>query len=501
MSAIAKSARSALALIATFGVSTIDRIILTGVMLRLWGTDRFSDWTTLTAATALLAVCELGFQVYLGNMLSRAHLRGRRRVFNRIVGWGITFYLGLFCLIVLGCGVLVLSTDLRTAFALRTMDGRWVFLLLALYQGMRLTRTSLTQVMRGRGELHLHLWTDVRVQVAIMAAVIAAMFLGASPVVVAAIYGATEIVIGTLWTIGAVRRRYPDVPIRPRAPGWAATQHTARNLGWYGTQTLVTNGMLNLPVLVAAWLGMTGPAVAAFVTQRTLVNFGRTLCSTLSMAAGVELANLSQTRADASYRTGVYALARFNAGFAALMTGGLIIFGNDIMAAWTGVPDLGSRVMLLTMLVPVAVMAPVVPLQMVSLYAGFPRPQAIGGIVQAVIGLVTCVVFGQWFGIVGVVAGVALGEVVGQGIVFPLLAARRLQVPFAGVVLSSLIVFVGGLAWSWGVGLLAVRGGQDGLVGFLVALAVWGVLGALPVILACLPASVWRRLPLRRRRQ
>lgn len=496
-----KSARSALALIATFGISTVDRIILTGVMLRLWGTDRFSDWTTLSAATALLAVTELGFQVYLGNMLSRAHMRGRRRVFNRIVGWGIAFYLGLFCLIVICCGVLALSGDLRAAFALRTMDGRWVFLLLALYQAMRLSRTSLTQVMRGRGELHLHLWTDVRVQVAIMGAVIAAIFLGASPVAVAAIYLATEIAIGTLWTIGAVRRRYPDVPIRPRAPGWAATQRTARNLGWYGTQMLVTNGMLNLPVLVAAWLGMAGPAVAAFVTQRTLVNFGRTLCSTLSMAAGVELANLSQTQADASYRTGVHALARFNAGFAALMTGGLMVFGNGIMALWTGVPDLGSRVMLLTMLVPVAVMAPVVPLQMVSLYAGFPRPQAIGGIVQSIIGLAACIELGLRFGIVGVVAGIALGEVVGQGIVFPLLAARRLQVPFGGVVLSSLVVFVGGVAWSWVVGLLALGGGRDGMVGFLIALALWGMLGALPVVLACLPASVWRRLPLRRIRQ
>lgn len=501
MSLITKSVRSGAALIATFGITTVDRVILTAVMIRLWGTDSFSDWTTLSAATGLLAISEFGFQIYLGNMLSRAHLHGRQRVFNRIVGWGIAFYLGLFCLITVGCGALVLSTDLRTTFALRTMDGGWVFMLLALYQAMRLTRTSLTQVMRGRGELYLHLWTDVRVQVSIVFAVMTSILMGASPVIVAGIYVVTEIIVGTLWTIIAVRRRYPEVPVRPLRPGWKVTKHTARNLGWYGTQTVVTNGMLNLPVLVAAWLGLTGPAVVAFVIQRTLVNFGRTLCSTLSMAAGVELANLSQMRADASFHTGVHALARFNAGFAALMTGGLMLFGSDIVAVWTGASDLGSRLMLLTMLIPVAIMAPIVPLQMVSLYAGFPRPQAIGGIVQAVIGLIACIGLGHWLGIIGIVAGVAIGEIVGQGIVFPLLAARRLNVPFGGIVLSSMLVFAIGLAWSSGVGILVLRNGQGDATGLFAALALWGTVGALPVVLACLPASVWRRLPLWRMRR
>src|SRR5687767_14232242 len=92
MSLIVRSARNFSVQVAQFGVTILDRVLLTGLLIRAWGVDSFSDWTTVQSFIGLLVMAVLGFQTYLGNLLSRAGARGQLRAFSRIVAYALVFY-------------------------------------------------------------------------------------------------------------------------------------------------------------------------------------------------------------------------------------------------------------------------------------------------------------------------------------------------------------------------------------------------------------------------
>ena len=58
-------------------ISIGDRFLLTAILLRMWPTDLFADWTTLMAWSGLLSLADLGFVIFVGNRLQKA--LGRRR--------------------------------------------------------------------------------------------------------------------------------------------------------------------------------------------------------------------------------------------------------------------------------------------------------------------------------------------------------------------------------------------------------------------------------------
>ena len=52
----------------------LDRLLLAGLMIRIWGLDAFTDWSVITSASALFGICELGMQLHFLNQIGRAHV-------------------------------------------------------------------------------------------------------------------------------------------------------------------------------------------------------------------------------------------------------------------------------------------------------------------------------------------------------------------------------------------------------------------------------------------
>lgn len=474
-------------IVATFA----DRIVLTAVLIRAWGVDVFSDWTTVMAAASLLLLSEFGFQILLGNTLVRAEARGRTRVFQRLVGIGLFFYMAVgFGVIGIVAGIALLA-DVGALFELRgTAGAATVFLILGLYQTLRLVRSGITQVFRGKSEVHQLVWTEVRGQAAALPLAAAAAWTGSGPIVVAAIYLLSEVMFGELWAIWLVRRRFPEIRLRPIVPSAAELRALVRTLPWYGWIQATTILTLQLPVLIIAWLGLGGPPLIAFVVQRMLVNFGKLLSTAVTMAIGIELADISG-RASAEQRTeGVRLLARAGTALAALLIAGLLSFGEPLVRFWTGQEGLGSFAILFWLLLPVVVIAPAVPLQMLTFFAGRPKPQAAASLVQLAVGVPLAVVAGSLYGVVGVAFGIAIGEALGLGVVLPLLAARRAEVRYWALLGECALLLAAALLWSglvgWAVAILLPVGTIAGLAG---AIALWSAAAALPVMLLGLPAS------------
>ncbi len=472
-------------------VTFADRIVLTAVLIRAWGVDVFSDWATVMAGTGLLLLSEFGFQMLLGNTLVRAGGRGRARVFQRLVGIGLFFYVVVgFAVLAIVVGIFLFG-DVGAMFELRGMAGAaTVFLILGLYQVLRVARSGIIQVFRGKGQAYQLIWTDARAQAAAIPLAVAAAWAGGGPIAVAAIYLVTEVIIGELWAIWLVRRRFPDVRLRPVRPSMAEMQALARTLPWYGWLASATILMLQLPVLIIAWLGLGGPPLIAFVVQRMLVNFGKLLSNAVSLAIGIELADIS-ARASAAERTeGVRLVARAGTALAALLIAGLLSFGDPLIRFWTGEEELGSFAILFWLLLPMVVIAPAVPLQMLTIYVNRPKPQAAASLVQIVVGVSLAAIAGSMYGVAGVAFGVAMGEALGLGVVLPLLAARRVQVRYWALLAECAVLLAMALLWSGPIGWAAtLLFAVDTIPGLAAAIAGWTLTAALPVMLLGLPAS------------
>ncbi len=491
-----RASRNFLSQLAMLGVSFADRILFTGLLLRAWGTDTFSDWATLLAAGNLLVASEFGYQIVLGNSLVKAANRGRRRAFNRLVGLGMFFYLALCTALLTGMAAFVLTADLRKFFELVAIPRPVaVFAPIVGYVCLRIARTGLTQIYRGKGEVHRIMWTEVRAMAAIFVVAAVAVVRGAGPQTVALIYLGVEAAVGGIWTLAVIRRGFADVALAPRLPRMPEVREIAAKLPWYGWFGTVNHVMVQVPVLLVAWLGLGGAPLTALVVQRTLVNFGKNIIGAVSLAVGIEIADAGGAADSPERKQAIFLLARSNVALAALMAAGLLSLGDSVVGAWTGRPDLGSWSILFWLLFPVVLSGPAIPLQIVTFYAGVPRPQAIASAAQVFVGLTAAWLAGIRFGAAGVAFGIGLGEAVGMGIVLPILAASHASVRYLDLLRECAAFFVGALAWGglagWGVDQVFDLGEPYQLVA---GLACWVAVGAVPVVVASIPRPLRVRL-------
>src|SRR5688572_11215875 len=72
-----------------------DRIIVIGILLRVWDADTYADWATILAAAGLISMGEFGLNVYFGNKWQHAYAYRDERAFQRIISVSLSVYLML----------------------------------------------------------------------------------------------------------------------------------------------------------------------------------------------------------------------------------------------------------------------------------------------------------------------------------------------------------------------------------------------------------------------
>jgi O-antigen/teichoic acid export membrane protein len=71
--------------IVSLGAGVFDRIVLIGLLLRMWGADTFGAYAVVQSWAGLLLIVELGAQIYFQNEEQHAYVRGDAVAFRRIV--------------------------------------------------------------------------------------------------------------------------------------------------------------------------------------------------------------------------------------------------------------------------------------------------------------------------------------------------------------------------------------------------------------------------------
>jgi hypothetical protein len=476
---------------AGFAVSLIDRLFVTAILLRLWGVNQFSDWTTLIAAVGMLSFADLGLLFYFGNGFQKTTLEGDGRGFQRMVE------LSLYCYAIysLALGALALTAifavspkTLLSLTSLTPTASVVALFILVLYQVSAFARSSISQIYRGYNRYGISLYVGLVPRVLLALFSVGVGFAGGGIVALATAYLIIDLVAGWALMLADLRRRYPEVRFRMSRPTWAELRDVFTHIKWLAISASAPIAWLNIPVLLIAYFGLSGLPLVAFVLTRTMVNLGRQTVQLASVAVGVELA-------DDRFRGWSDGLAaRLSAVGAALTSisgaaaAALYLFGPVVLKLWTGKSGLFDGVMMAALLLPAVLVAPLLPLANLMMLSGTPRPPAIAHGVQIVAGLLAGALMIPAFGVTGLAVGLAVGEVLAQCLVFPLVARSAIPLAVYRGIVISIVKGGAAAAWSGIVALLCVRLlAAPSIAFFLVAALAWTVLGLAPPLILALP--------------
>lgn len=124
------------------------------------------------------------------------------------------------------------------------------------------------------------------------------------------------------------------------------------------------------------------------------------------------------------------------------------------------------------------------------MFGGAPRSLAIASLVQLAIGLPLCYALASYHGAVGAATGLAVGEVVGIGVVLPALAARDAKIRYVRHFGRCLFAMAATGVWCLVMG--QVVGNLVDIqtpMGLLVGGMVWGLIGFVPAVVLAIPPT------------
>ena len=102
MASLRRATSNIAAQVVSLAAGVFDRIVLVGLLLRVWGAETFADYAIVQSWAALLLMVELGAQIYFQNEEQRAFVRDDKPRFRRLA----SIHLGLSLAVVVPLALL-----------------------------------------------------------------------------------------------------------------------------------------------------------------------------------------------------------------------------------------------------------------------------------------------------------------------------------------------------------------------------------------------------------
>jgi hypothetical protein len=482
--------------IVSLAAGVFDRIVLIGLLLRMWGADLFGGYAVVQSWAGLLLMVELGAQIYFQNEEQRAYVIGDTAAFRRIVAT----HQGLSLLVV--APLMALFTALVASGGadgvlhipgLNLGDARWILWLLGMGNLLSVLRAPSSVVFSATGDFAWVTLASAGVTALNSSAAFAAVYLGAPPLVVAALFFA-------LYGVGALaffqievrarRREWMAAPALPTRAEFAATFHHVK---WFALQMIAPTVWLQTPILVFAAHGVAGSEIAAFLLMRTMVNQIRQSFQFASVGAGLEIATFSHAGDFARAWAITAEVGRMTTMLAAAFVGGILAFGPTVTYYWAGEGNLYDVRIAAAMLLPLLVIAPMQQPVALLQYTNRSREVGLLRLGLVVFGPIGCGVGEALGGAPGLAAGLGIAELLAYGALAPRLARMQAFNGFLRYLGRTLALGVAATALCLGAALAIHAWIQPvGLAPFIGEVLLWGCAVVLPILFAALPHNLRR---------
>ena len=498
MASLKRMTSNVAAQIFAVAASLIDRIILVGFLIRGWGADVFADYSVIQSASTLLMIAELGIQIYFQNIQQAAFVAGDKTAFRRAAA----VHLGVILIIVTSLTLilsLLTATGATDGFLhLNQIDrraARLVLWLMGVGNLLTIVRSTTTAIYSATGHFAFTVvMTAVALIVTTLASIVAVLF-GAGPTTLAAIYLVVSGAGSLAYFFRDIIRRFPEWVSPPALPTGRELREAVSHLKWFSLQIIAPTVWLQAPVLVFDAWSVSGRDIASFLLIRTMVNQIRQAFQFATIGAGIEIAPLAH-RGDfhgawkLSARIGLMTTV-----LCGVMVAAVLVFGQDVTRFWVGDATLFSPQIAIFLLAPllaiVFLQQPVALLQ----YANLSLAPGLQRLLQIILGPLLCILGQKFYGVTGVVVGLAISEIVGNWALLPLLAGMTM---FSGFLRYCFAAAGAGLAaaavsLAVGYGLMRLYPASS-LLALALKMGVWTLLTLAPMMLATLPGQVRQSL-------
>ena len=316
-------------------ISVFDRVVLTGVLYRVWGEPIFKSWSAVVAGAGLISLFEFGFNLYFNNRITMDVERGDVNSARHIYFLGNT----IFALCALA-GIVVLALLLHFEWTgtriVAEQEAKLALILLAVGTALRISGCSSYALYRanrqyGRLTIILAIGEVLRIGLTIIAVLLGGGVLWAAAATIGAVASVQYIFI-----IRDARQRF-----EPHRIGFARLNGS--DIGEvlpvsaaYFAQNVPLLLLMHLPVLALLEMHASAGLVVAFVLMRTLTGLPRTILQALGIITGQECGRRIAVGDQAGALATLNPSARAFAVLSGLATGLLLGAGREIGTLWTG---------------------------------------------------------------------------------------------------------------------------------------------------------------------
>lgn len=473
-----RTARNFSAQLATLAVGLLDRLLITGLLVQIWGPDRFGEWALILSFAGLAQLADLGLNIFYGNTWQRMVAVGDHSGLARLVR------VALFVALMQGAALLAVFAVTTLLLPLNG-ESRVALLLLSLSSIANVMRGSVSQLYRAHGAFARGTLVGVMPLLGGVLAGFATLWTSGGMVMLAALHLLSQLPLGWGLMLADLKRRHPGITFRPAWTVRSEILAIADGVKWLAPQQMAPVIWLQAPVLLLGAFGITGAPLAGFILMRSLVGLSRQLATMLSNAGGVEVATSYHRGDEESVQAGIRSISRLVSVLAAASGAALIAFGDAFVSLWTGSDTLFDGGTMAWLVLGALAAASSAPLASFMIYAGQTRAITMALAVQGLVGLGFSAVLVLPYGVPGVAAGLALGEICGFGLLLPRLAG---QTPW-----RSTVTAFADAGWCLASALIVNEALNPATAGELVsALILWSLVGPLPLLCACGTLNVSR---------
>jgi O-antigen/teichoic acid export membrane protein len=409
-------AKNSFANLARFAVSVLAAMLVPPFLTRRLSHDMYAAWVLILQVSAYAAIFELGLQAAISKFVAQHHAAEDHAGTSSVVSTAMALLGGSAVLALICVGVLVwqvphLFGQLTPALVHEVRLG---ILLVGGSIALALPTTAFASSFQGVQRYSVPMAIGGGSQLLSAVAIVVAVFLHASLVVMGACVGAITLAAGFV-QVGAWRKYLTHIRI---SVSGVTRQMTRTILGYCAAMSVMSLAMLLISGLDTTIVGhfefkATGfYAIAASLTNFVILTAGAVFSPLLPAAS--ELAALGD-------RAGVASLTLRSTrycGVLLVLTGlPLLLFGFPILSVWVG-KDYARHCILLLEILTIANVIRILMLPYAIVVAGnnLLRYASVSAITEAVVNFGLSVALASHFGAIGVAVGTLVGAVVGASL-------------------------------------------------------------------------------------
>jgi O-antigen/teichoic acid export membrane protein len=334
----------------------LDRVVLTALIVRVWGVPAFEHWSLLLATVTMLSIADLGSQISFSNRMAEAAHGGSHEEATRVFAESNAIFLAIASVILAATLLLALFSPLQHLVGLPApLQARDQLTIGALGFAIagRMAVSNQIGVYRANSAFARGTLVTAGIDLLRVLLVVAAVALGLG-LAEAAVATALSVLMGNFILIPLdIARKFPRFRFRLARPTPFTTRGQLRLGLLYSVSFVPSVVMVQLPVILigSAASASTG-ALASYVLLRTISNFLRTLIQKFTFVLGMELARLKAQSRDALLERTYSLTIRGVACIFGFSSGVLIGFGPELMRMWVGKAELFDPLLLSLMLLP-----------------------------------------------------------------------------------------------------------------------------------------------------